>query len=360
MNGGTDMAKFPIGRKLLPALLALCPVLALHAQGQQPPSPVGVVEARSEMVTPARWVPGTVISREDSRIASEVAGNLVSIAEVGAQLKKAELLARLNDRELQLQVRNDDAQVARLSAQLEYLKRQVQRVAKLAQTNTAAVANLDESTAQRDMLEQELKAAQVARDRTQYFIERTRIQAPFDGVVVERLRMPGEFIARGDPVVRLVNTAELEIRVQAPLDVVRHVRAGDTVSVTGDRRQAETRVRSVVPVGDEVSRMLQLRLVLTGTEWIIGEPVRVAVSHGEPAEVVTVPRDSVVLREGETYVYKVTPDNIAHKVVVTLGEGAGNRVAIKGDVKVGDRVIIRGAERLQDGSPITIVGDDAA
>ncbi len=330
------------------------------AQGEQPPAPVGVAEARKEMVTPARWVPGTVISREDSRIAAEVAGILVAVLDVGTQVKKGEPLARLNDRDLQLQLRNDNAQLARLTAQLEYLKRQVQRVSKLAESNTAAVANLDESTTQRDMLQQELKAAEVARDSTLYSIERTRILAPFEGVVVERTRMPGEFIDRGEQVVRLVNTRALEIRVQAPLDVVRHVKAGDTVAVTNDQQHLQTTVHSVVPVGDEVSRMLQLRLVLTGTDWIIGEPVRVAVSHGAPTESITVPRDSVVLREGETYVYKVLQDNTARKVTVVVGEGAGNQVSIRGDIKVGDRVVIRGAERLQDGSPIKIVNDGAA
>ena len=200
----------------------------------------------------------------------------------------------------------------------------------------------------------------MARDTTLYSIERTRILAPFDGMVVERLHMPGEFIDRGEPVVRLVNTAALEIRVQAPLDVVRHVKAGDSVAVTNDKQHLQTRVHSVVPVGDEVSRMLQLRLALSGTDWLIGEPVRVAVSHGEPTETVTVPRDSVVLREGEAFVYKVLPDNTARKVAVTVGEGAGDHVSVKGDIKVGDRIVIRGAERLQDGSPITVVNDGAA
>ncbi len=350
---------FRKGQAIAFTLALLLPVSA-WAQDKQPPAPVGVVAARKEMVTPARWVPGTVISREDSRIAAEVPGILVSVLEVGTQVKKGEPLARLNDRELQLQLRNNNAQVGRLGAQLEYLKRQVQRVAKLAESNTAAVANLDENTAQRDMLEQELKAAEVARDTTLYSIERTRILAPFDGVIVERVRMPGEFIDRGEQVVRLVNTAALEIRVQAPLDVVRHVKAGDTVAVTNDKQHLQTRVHSVVPVGDEVSRMLQLRLALSGTDWLIGEPVRVAVSHGAPTETVTVPRDSVVLREGEAFVYKVLPDNTARKVAVTVGEGAGDQVGIKGDIKVGDRIVIRGAERLQDGSPITVVNDGAA
>ncbi len=342
------------------AMLALLLPLPAMAQGQPPASPVGVAEARQETVTPARWVPGTVISREDSRVAAEVSGNLVSVLEVGTAVKQGDVLAQLNDRELQLQLRNDEAQVARLAAQLEYLKRQVQRLGTLAESNTAALANLDETTAQRDMLAQELEGAKVARDRTLYFIGRTRVAAPFDGVVVERTRMPGEFINRGEQVVRLVNTRSLEIRVQAPLDVVRHVEAGDAVTVSGDRGDLQTTVHSVVPVGDQVSRMLELRLALRQPGWIIGEAVRVAVNHGAAMESVTVPRDSLVLREGETYIYKVLPDNTARKVTVTVGGGAGDRVSVTGDVKVGDRIVIRGAERLQDGAPITVVGSGGA
>ncbi len=316
--------------------------------------------ARSQLVSPEIWVPGTVISRQDSRIAAEVSGNLVWVAEVGDRFAKGEILARINDRELQLQLRNNQSEEKRLSSRFEYLQRQVQRLGRLAKTNSAAESELDQLSAERDMLIQEMQAAKVAIDRTLYDIERTRIAAPFPGVVVERMQQPGEYLARANEVVRLVNTEVLEIRVQAPLNVARHVSAGDLVKVKNNIDRIDTRVRTVVPVGDDSSRMLQLRLELSDSQWIIGEAVRVALSNGRAVTTLTVPRDALVLRDGETYLFTILEDSTARRINVEPGDGSGNHVAVIGNIEDGDEVIIRGAERLRDGSPVKIVNEEVA
>ena len=327
---------------------------------EQIPVAVETSYVRSEMVSPVIWVPGTVISRQDSRIAAEVSGNLVWVAEVGDRFNKGETLAHINDRELQLQLRNNQSEEKRLSSRFDYLQRQVKRLGRLAKTNSAAESELDQLSAERDMLTQELQAAKVAIDRTLYDIERTRIAAPFPGVVVERMQRPGEYLVRAGEVVRLVNTEVLEIRVQAPLNVARHVSAGDLVKVKGNMALINTRVRTVVPVGDDNSRMLQLRLELEDVNWIIGEAVRVALSNVRAVEALTVPRDALVLRNDETYLYTVLEDNTARRINVVIGEGAGNHVSVEGNLSDGDEVIIRGAERLRDGSPVKVINGEVA
>lgn len=337
-------------------LLVMC-VLAVPAGAAVAAEPA-VVEAgtvRSEVVGSALWVPGTVVSREDARVAAEVPGMLAEVTEVGTRVEKGETLARLNDRELRLQLALDTAEMERRKARLEYLGRQVDRIAQLARTNTSAEAELDQLRAERDMLAQELAAAVTARERTLYDIERTRIVAPFPGVVVERLANPGEYTARGMAVVRLVNTDSLEIRAQAPIDSLRGVRPGDVLHVKSGADAVETHVRSVVPVGDQISRMLELRLALQGGNWVVGEPVRVAISQGRPVAALTVPRDALVLREGATYLYRITQENIAERVDVVTGEGIGDRVVVRGDLRDGERVITRGAERLHPGRPVRIL-----
>ena len=309
---------------------------------------------RSELVSPAIWVPGTVISRQDSRIAAEVSGNLVWVAEVGDRFKTGEILARINDRELQLELRNNRAAEKRLSARFDYLERQVKRLGRLAKSNSAAESELDQLSAERDMLTQELMAATVAIDRTLYDIERTRIAAPFAGVVVERMQQPGEYLARAGEVVRLVNTDVLEIRVQAPLNVARHVSAGDLVKVKSNLDMISTHVRTLIPVGDDNSRMLQLRLELENSKWIIGEAVRVALNNATATTTLTVPRDALVLRDGETYVFTVLKDQTARRIDVIAGEGADDYVSVKGGLSENDEIIIRGAERLRDGSPVKV------
>ena len=327
---------------------------------EQRPVAVKTGTVLNELVAPAMWAPGTVISRQDSRIAAEVSGNLVWVAEVGDRFNGGDALARINDRELQLQLRNNRSAEKRLSARLEFLHRQVARLARLAKTNNTAESELDQLTVERDMLIQELQAANVAIDRTLYDIERTRIAAPFAGVVVERMQQPGEYLARADEVVRLVNTDALEIRVQAPLNIARHVSAGDVVNVKNSSDLISTRVRTVVPVGDENSRMLQIRLELKDVNWLIGEAVRVSLSNGTAVKTLTVPRDALVLRNGETYLFTVQEDSTARRINVIPGEGAGINISVQGDLNLGDKVIIRGAERLQDGSLIKVINDNVA
>ena len=342
---------------LTAALLSLIP----GVNAQQPRAQaVETARARSELVSPAIWVPGTVISRYDSRVAAEVAGKLIAVAEVGDRFQKGETLARINDRELQLQLRNNRSQEKRLGSRLDYLERQVLRLGRLAKSNSAAEAELDQLSAERDMLLQELEAARVSIDRSLYDIERTRIAAPFAGVVVERMQQPGEYLARADEVVRLVNTEELEIRVQAPLKVARHVKTGDRVEVKGPNATIQTAVRTIVPVGDDNSRMLQLRLQLEDSNWIIGEALRIALSNGRATKTLTVPRDALVLRDGETYLFTVNQEKLAKRVNVVSGEGSGTHVSIEGDLKEGDEVVIRGAERLRDGSPVKIINAEIA
>lgn len=337
------------------ALVLLAPAGGAWAQGTPAPAVVETAAARSEIVAPAQWVPGTVVSREDSEVAVEVAGRLVWVAEAGTRLEKGETLAQINDRELRLQLNLNEAAVERLTARLAFLQRQVRRMEPLARANTTAEAELDQLQVERDMLAQELRVAETTRDRTLYDIERTRIAAPFPGVVVERMVNTGEYLSAGGAVARLVNTGAIEIRAQAPISTVRNVKEGDLLAVRSDVRVIQTRVSSVVPVGDEVSRMLQLRLALDEEGWIIGEPVRVAINQGQPVAALTVPRDALVLREGATYLYKVTPDNTARRVDVVTGEGVGDRIVVQGDIKDGERVIVRGAERLQDGRPVRIL-----
>jgi RND family efflux transporter MFP subunit len=328
----------------------------------QEPRPVAVKTAAvlNELVAPAMWVPGTVISRQDSRISAEVSGNLVWVAEVGDRFNEGDILARINDHELQLQLRNNRSVEKRLSARLEFLQRQVVRLGWMRKTNSTAESELDRLTVERDMLIQDLQAAKVAIDRTLYDIERTSIAAPFAGVVVERMQQPGEYLARADEVVRLVNTDALEIRVQAPLNIARHVSAGDRVDVKSSNELINTKVRTVVPVGDENSRMLQLRLELKHVNWLIGEAVRVSLNNGTEVLTLTVPRDALVLRNGETYLFTVQEDSTARRVNVVPGEGNVINISVQGDLNLGDKVIIRGAERLQDGSLIKVINDNVA
>ena len=348
-----------ITRLCLPPLAWLLLSASVSAQQTPPPAAVETVSVERKSVSPLIWVPGTVISRQDSRIAAEVTGVLTAVAEVGERVKRGDLLAQINDRVWQLQLRNDEADIERLRANRHYIVRQVARVQRLAKANNTARAELEELEMQRDMLQQEISAAEVQRERTLYDIERARILAPFDGIVAARTHRPGEHISAGEPVVRLVNPAALEVSARAPISVSRYIEPGDITRVKNDIREAAVPLRSIIPVGNAQSRTLEVRLQLPQQHWVIGEAVRVALANGASSMALTVPRDALILRDNLVYVYRITAENTAERIVVTPGDGAGSDIAVMGPLQAGDVVVTRGAERLSDGQPVTVVSDVA-
>jgi len=128
------------------------------------------------------------------------------------------------------------------------------------------------------------------------------------------------------------------------------------VTVKHQNRQSLSPVTRVIPVGDERSRMFEVRIASNDPAWVIGSPVRVALPNSDPRELVAIPRDALVLRGSEMFVLRVTNDNTVEKIQVDTGIGLGDLVEVIGKVYGGDRVVTRGAERLQTGQSVVISG----
>jgi RND family efflux transporter MFP subunit len=333
-------------------ILALVSLSASAADS--PPVPVVVTTARAENFAVSIAATGTVVSRNDARISSEVGGTLAWIAEPGTVVRRGEAIARLAAARLSLELRDNEAALKRLDAQLALLATQRARFENLAGQSVVSRSQLEEAMSREQMAQQDVEQARVARDRARLDLDRSTVRAPFAGIVAERVQQSGEFVASGAPLLRLVNDRELEVVARAPLVSADSVSAGAKVRlIDGDRKTAGT-VRAVIPVGDERSRMVELRIALADRSLRVGAPVRVEIAPQNPRAVVTVPRDAVILRQGASYVMRVRADNTAERVAVNLGPGRDNQVQIDGTLRAGDRVIVRGGERLEPGQIVKV------
>ena len=332
--------------------------LALLLAGGATAQPEAVVELGTVTEgsnSPVMRLPGTVISVRDAEIAAELSGRLTWVAEVGDTVARGEPVAVIDDHLLQLQLRDDEASIARIQADMNYNRRQIKRLQRLAQQNNTAQSELDEAESRLEMQTQELRIAEVARDRTRYDLERSKVSAPFTGVVASRERSVGEFTAAGSALVRLVDTEALEITVNAPLRVARFNSPGAEVQVEAGVRRQLNPIRGVVPVGDSRSRMMELRLQAQAGQWYIGEAVTVELPEGAPETGIAVPRDALVLRNEQVFVYTVSAENTAVKVPVITGPGRGSQITVEGELQAGAPVVIRGAERLREGQAVKVI-----
>jgi RND family efflux transporter MFP subunit len=341
----------------LPWVLALALLLMSSwdcARAATAAAPVVVTRAKQQAFAPNLTATGTVASRNDARLATEVNGTLEWIADPGRSVRKGEVVARLNDERLKLALRDNEASVKRLEANLRLLSAQSERLESLAPQNIVSRNQLDEAMSRRAMAEQELEQAQVARDRALLDLKRATVRAPFAGYVAERLQQVGEYVSIGAALARLVDTNNVEVIAHAPIATAASIKIGQSVRVIDDGHQIASKVASIVPIGDERSRLLELRISLASNAWPIGSAVRVQMTSAQAQRAVTVPRDAVILREGSAYVFRIGAQSKAERVPVRVGPGRESEVEILGEVCPGDRIVIRGGERLQPGQAVAV------
>ncbi len=329
------------------------------AQAQQAAAPaapsVGVVAARSVRMAPKMAMPGTVMARNDSHLASEVTGRVAWVAEVGTVVKSGDVVARIDPTNAKLQLNADHANVAKLAAQLRYDSSQAQRMQTLFGQNAIAKATRDQAASTRDQDAAALAQAQAVLGQSQYTSDHGQIRAPFPGRVVQRLINAGEYATPGKDIVRLVDIGNIEVSFQTPIDSTRFLQEGMQITAMIEGKPVTTTVRAIVPVGDIASRSIEVRLSLPPGSAFVGDAAKVLIPSATPRQVVAVPRDALVLREDNTYIFKVDKKDQAQRVAVETGAEDGAMVEVKGPVASGDRVIVRGAERLETGQKVRAV-----
>lgn len=331
---------------------------SVWSQWEDSASQVIVDEVRQTMLAPHVDVPGTVISRFDSRLASELAAKLVWIADVGTKVSKGDTLARLENITFRLQEAEARSQVTREQARVTFLSSEVARLQKLAAQNNAAKSRLDQTISNLAVAESDEAIAKARLGLAQVAMAITEIKAPFDGVVTEKLRNLGERLNVADEVIRLVNPNSIEVVARAPLSTVNFVQEKQQLSLHNDYRTGIGSVRTIVPFGDPQSHMFEVRLDVDPSIWTVGESVRLAMPTAQAEEVLAVPRDALILRREGVFVFRIK-DDTAEQIRVVTGLGDGTLIQVIGDLNPGDKIVIRGGERLAPGAPVAIAKDGA-
>ena len=308
-------------------------------------------------MAPSVDVPGTVVSRFDARLASELAAKLNWIADVGTEVSEGDTVARLEKITFRLYQMEAESRVAKEQARVTFLKSERARLEQLAENYLSAESQLDQVISDLAVAESDEKIAEAQLGHAKVAMYVTEIRAPFDGIVTEKLRSIGERLNIADEVIRLVDPKSIEVVARAPLNTVNFIKADDVLVLHNDYREGEGSVRTIVPFGNPQSHMFEVRLNVDPEVWTVGESVRLSMPTAAAKEVLTVPRDALVLRREGAFVYRIDDELKAEQVNVITGLGAGILIEVIGDINAGDRVVTRGAERLSTGMMVEISED---
>ena len=341
-----------IARNLLLLIVATSFSAAAYAQNFGPAAVV-VSNVEYRELAPSVDVPGTVISRFDSSLASELSAKLVWIAEVGTVVKKDETVARLEDVTFKLLEMEAQGRLEGEQARVRFLISERDRLSQLAENNLSAKSQLDQIESNLAVAQSDVKIAEVQLGLAKIAMHITQIRSPFDGIVTERLRNIGERLNVSDEIIRVVDPNSLEVIARAPLNTVNFIKEKAVIDIHNDYRQDDASVRVIVPFGNPQSHMFEIRLDVDPDVWTVGESVRLSMPTADVKHVLAVPRDALVLRREGASVFKVKEDNTVEQVSVITGLGDGSHIEVIGELAEGDQVVTRGAERLSPGMEVS-------
>jgi RND family efflux transporter MFP subunit len=323
---------------------------------QERPSPVQVAHAEVRELAPSVHATGIVRSRAAADLAAAVAGRLLWVAEPGTAVAAGAVVARLETRELSLARAEQSARVKRAEVNLTALDRELQRLR--ASGNAVSRFNVDQAQSNRDLAEADLQVARALLAQTDDQLQRSRLTAPFAGVVSDRVRRTGEEVGRGEIIARIVNPDELEIRLFVPLRHVRAIQVGHAVDVVADRREFTATVGAIVPAGDPRSQSFEVLIKAPKVDGLLaaGNTVQVRLPLGEPQRRLSVPRDALIIRAEGVHVVRINAGQRAEQVPVQAGVADGEWIAVDGKLRAGDTIVVRGGESLRGNEKLDVVG----
>ena len=346
-------------KNTLTSLLSVAILLTVNVNAAEgpPPKPVKVDQVTEMNLAASTDLMATIHSRSHIQITAGVSGRIEWLAEPGALVQQGDVLAEMDLLPLKLMKLEQQAQLKRAKINVRYLENEVQRLQKLRQTNSASQFQLDQNQSQYDLAKTDIEIAELKLKQIEDQIQRATVTAPFSGVITERIVRAGTDVNRSDLLLKILDTEQLEVRLYVPIKYLAYVRKGNGLNISTNEQLINAKITSLIPSADPKSQTFEVRINIPShlnEAWAAGQLVKVTVPIQASSNSLTVHRDALILRQDGTYVVKIDAENKVHRLPVEVGTGTFERVSIKGELEHGDRVAVRGAERLNEGQKVIV------
>ena len=331
---------------------------AAAAKSGPPPTLITVAKAEIGKVEITEDTVGILENLFDPRVGAEVAGRVQRmLAEPGMQFKRGDLLAEIDSSDQQIQGRADESEVSRLETLLANQERIVERQIELVKQNFLSQTALEDATAQRNALRQQVAGAKARFDANRNSLRKTQVLAPIDGRIEQRLVAQGDYVKLGDPMFRIVGTQQMRARLPYPESASTSIKVGLSVRLSSPLAPGkvfQSRIGELRPSITATSRSLDAIVVFPNDGSLVGGgTVNAQVVTMVKENVVTVPEQSVVLRPAGKVVYLIAEGKAAQKLVET-GARLDGRYEIVSGLTGGEIVAVDGAGFLTHNANVTV------
>jgi membrane fusion protein (multidrug efflux system) len=321
---------------------------------QPPPEAVTTIVAARENWPAALTAIGTLAAVQGVTVSADLPGIVARIAfDSGRTVRKDEVL-------VQLDTRQEEAQLAGAEAQLQLARLNFERMQGLVAQDAVSRAEFDAAAAAQTQAEARLREIRAT-------IERKTIRAPFTGVLGIRQVNLGQFLTGGDPVVPLQSLDPIYVNFGVPQQQAGQIRLGRTVRITLGELEGEVftgRVSAVDSVVDEATRNVQVQATLANRAGRLkpGMFAQAQVLLGQSQQVMPLPASAINYAPYGDSVFVVTEMQDeqgrtyrgVRQQVVTLGPARGDQIAVLSGIQPGDEIVTSGVFKLRSGAAVQI------
>lgn len=322
--------------------------------------PVQLTQVNIGNILSASVFAGEVRPRYEIDLAFRISGKIIKRkVDVGALVKRGDVLAKLDSADVDLQSEAARADVEAATADFAFASAEYDRYQELFKQKTIGASTLDIKRTDRDIAKLKVDQAKAVLAVKQNQGEYAVLTAPEDGVITDLFAEAGQVVNQGQAVMRLARQVEPEVAITVPESRLDEFRSAPTLIVellANHNKHYPARVREIAPAADPVTRTFAVRVSVLEPDATLqwGMTANVAVRGDDSSNAAILPLTSIYhATDGAPAVWVYDP--IGHAVSlrkVSLGAYREDGVLVDDGLKQGEWVVSAGVHKLQPGQVV--------
>lgn len=325
----------------------------------QPPAKVVVSNVTEQEISKTNEMVGILEFDKRSGLSPEIAGLISDVFFVdGARVRKGDVLVRLNTDFLNKNIAIREKEREEVLIRIQNAKKNLGRFELLFKQEAASEKAYDDLADRLAELETQLAKVTLETEKLKLELKKSDIRAPFDGLILEKYKYEGEWVAPGEAICSLGSTQNVVVKVAVSEELIRYIIPGSDIllSVPAVGKEFKGTVRQIIPIADLATKTFQVKIDIPYFKSAIqnmSATVHVPVSHKMVLRMIK--RDALIRYQDKDFIYTVKDGKAAIlpvSIVVYAGEylGVDDPYVVKGMP-----VVIDGNDRLKPDQPVTVV-----
>lgn len=336
--------------------------------------PVRAIKAGDVSAVNRAWFPGIAKATQEVDLSFRVSGPLIQRLDVGQEVKEGDIMARIDPRDYEVELRNVNGQLDETKAALRRAQSEYDREQKILKEDAGATsqAAVERKREQRDRARANITSLEAsvasAEDRLSY----TYLKAPFDGKVVWKYVENFETVRAQEPVLRLLDTSSIEIVINIPENLISYVPHVHDIHVVFDPfpdREIPAQVKEIGTEASRTTRTYPVTLIMQQPEDIkilagmAGKATGKAQLPGEEgkSKTIVLPVTAVFAPEAEakSYVWVIDESSMTVKRrEVTTRALMDTGIPVTQGLQQGEWVASAGVHFLREGQKVRILNQE--